>query len=204
MFPLRFRVPLIPQESFNLCLVCSGEAEGEEKGDHQEQWFLADCLHQPGGTLALWQKVVERSEPSSIRFQFTIQGSAPLLESPEGASRSEAQTPTRQVDPRGPSQPCFLCFLVVLSASTWQGKMRLIAAWKELADPKTPAWNKHCSALCRPSRCLSPVVPEVPKVCLFLGTSSTVRAINSWPYPALCFHKGCSQMFVRIFLFVCC
>lgn len=32
MFPPQFRVTLISQESFNLCLVCSGEAEGEEKG----------------------------------------------------------------------------------------------------------------------------------------------------------------------------
>ena len=90
MFPPRFHVPLIPQESFNLCLVCSGEAEGEEKGDSQKQRFSAGGLHEPGGTLALWQKVVERSEPATIRFQFTIQGSAPLLENPEGASRSKA------------------------------------------------------------------------------------------------------------------
>lgn len=32
MFLPQFCVTLISQESFNLCLVCSGEAEGEEKG----------------------------------------------------------------------------------------------------------------------------------------------------------------------------
>jgi len=49
MFAPQSRVPLVPQESFNLCLVCSGEAEAEEKGGSQEQRFAAGDLHEPQG-----------------------------------------------------------------------------------------------------------------------------------------------------------
>lgn len=68
-------------------------------------------LHEPQGTVALWQKVVEQRELASTWSQFTIQGSALLLENPEGASRSKGQNPTGQDDLKCPSQPCFLCFL---------------------------------------------------------------------------------------------
>lgn len=62
-----------------------GRQKGKRKGDSQEQRFWAGGLLEPGGTLALWQKVVEWNEPATIRFQFTIQGSTPLLENLGGA-----------------------------------------------------------------------------------------------------------------------
>lgn len=89
---------------------------------------------------------------------------------------------------------------VVLSASAWQGQMWLFAAWEELADPWMPAQNEHCAAQHWPSHHLS---PGSARGALFvLGAASTVWAVCSWPFPALCFCKGLSQMFVRIFLLV--
>lgn len=61
-----------------------GKQKGKRKRDSQEQQFMAGGLHKPEGSLALWQKVAEWSELMTIHFQFTIQGSAPLLKNPRG------------------------------------------------------------------------------------------------------------------------
>lgn len=201
MFPPQSRVPLIPQESFNLCLVCSGEAEGKEKGEIAKSSVFQLVAGRHPGHAGSWQKVMGGLSLPPSDFNLPSGGPHGYWKSPRGLPDLKRKTPPGELT-LGPFPALFSWLSVVLSASAWQGQMGLFAFWKKLADPWMPARNEHCSAPSWPSQRLSP--SSAGGAMFIPGTASTMWTICSWPFPALCFHKELSQMFVGVFLFVYC
>jgi len=81
---------LFPRNPLISVWFAQGRQKQKRKGVVKSSGLQLAICTSPRGMLALWQKVAERSEPATVRFQFTIQGSAMLLEKSKGASRSKA------------------------------------------------------------------------------------------------------------------